>query len=285
MLLVSSSKRLESEACVMEVQGPKVVRKKLASYKGSIQEAERRTEKAKQSLQLVEKRFIRAICKKSKMEDLIRKRQMQLERAEARITSIQLKWDALVRFYEEMNVLVPGYHQSGLEDQEFDTEIAKFTEKTEKAKKKYNAGVDRERVLRDKTERARGRQIRAESALRELQEQLTSIKKRVQDLDERKLQRDARWHQMETLEAKVKRALAKAQERENTEVELEEKIIELEDQIEMYVQRKKRAISFLADRENNNPVQSWTISFWVQKSPQTTYRSSISITVGGANDT
>lgn len=269
----------------MEVQGPKMVRKKLASYKGSIQEAEGRTEKAKQSLQVVEKRFIRAICKKSKMEDLIRKREMQLERAEARITSIQLKWDALVRFYEEMNVLVPGYHQSGLEDQEFDTEIAKFTEKTEKAKKKYNAGVDRERVLRDKTERARGRQIRAESALRELQEQLTSIKKRVQDLDERKLQRDARRHQMETLEAKVKRALAKAQERENTEVELEEKIIELEDQIEMYVQRKKRAISFLADRENNNPVQSWTISFWVQKSPQTTYRSSISITVGGANDT
>lgn len=269
----------------LDIHRTSVVRKKLASFKNKIQTAGIRTEKAKLSLQVVEERFNRTTGMKSKMEDLISKRGLQLEQAETRTASIQRKWDALVRFCEEMNVLVPAYDQVGIADYQLDTKIAHFTKKTEKAEKKYKASVDRVRVLRDQIERARTRHIRAEMAARVLQQQLAVIKERVQVLEKRKLERVARKCQMEGLEAKVKQALARAQQQENMETEQEGRIIELEDKIGMYTHKKKHAFSILANRDNHKSIESWTISLWFQSSNNLlTDKSSIPISIDGANN-
>lgn len=270
-----------------QLQGTEVVRRKLASIKFKIQAAEMRAEKAKQSLAVVQERFNRTMGMKAKMEELINKRESQLDRAETRIASIHRKWNALIRFCEEISLLSPGDDHGGQLCLEFDTKTSTFTKQTEgAAEKKCQASVDRERVLRDQTERARARYIRSETTVRVLQEQLTAIKERVHILQQRKQQRDALKRQTEALQDKVNKALARAHDYENMEAELEGRIIELEDEIGMYAQKKKRASSILADRDSHKSIDSWTIALWLRRSSLITATglSSIPISIGGAKD-
>lgn len=268
----------------LDVQGTQVVRKKLASFKSKIQAAEKRTENAKQSLRVVEERFNRTMGMKAKMEELINKRDTQLDRVETRIASTHSKWNALIRFCEEINLLEPGKDHGDLASCKFNAKIASLTKQTENAEKKYQASVDRELYLRDKTERACARYIRSETSARMLHEQLTAIMERIHILEQRRLEREALKHQVEAMQGKVNQALARAHELENTEAELEGRIIELEDQIGMYTQKKKRASSMLANRDNHKSIESWTIALWLRRSSLITSPPAIPISIKGAED-
>ena len=250
----------------LDLQGADVVRRKVASFKSKIQAAEKRTEKAKQSLRVVEERCNRTMGMKTKMEQLITQRDLQLDRTQAKVTRGQQKWNALIRFCEEINRLTPGEDHGVLASEAMDRKLAKVNRQTEYTEKRYQASVDRERVLLDQTEQARERFIRSEASTRVLQEQLTAIKERVRILEQRRDERAAKKRELEALQNKVNHALARAHQFENMEAELEGKIIELEDKIEMFVHKKKRASSILADRGNQNSIDSWTIALWLPRS-------------------
>ena len=250
-----------------DVQGTtRVVRKKLATFKSKIQAADKRAEKAKEILHHVEESFNRTMGLKANLEDQICKRDSQRDRVETLIASLQSKWKALIRFREETNYTGPKEEQGGRHTREIDTKIATFTKQAKIAERKYKACVDREHALRGKTLRARERCIRSETTTRELHEQLLALQERVCVLEQRQRSRDNRALQIEVLEKKVKRTLARAQERENLEAYLENRIIDLEDQIEMYTQRKKRALSVLAERDNHKSMEHWTITLWLRRS-------------------
>ena len=251
----------------LDSHGTAVVRKKISSFKIKIQAAEKRTERAKESLNRVQESFNRTMGMKAKMEDEICKRDSQLDRVDTLIASLQGKWKALIRFREETN---NGERiketRSGQHIREIDTKIATFTKRTKIAERKYKGSVDREHALHEQTERARERCIRFETTVRGLQEQLSAIHERVCTLEQRRQSRNTRKLQMELLEGKVKRTLARAQAHENLEAELENRIIELEDQIEMFTQKKKRISSILAEKEDHKSRESWTITLWLRRS-------------------
>lgn len=270
---------------LMDVQGTDVVRRKLASFKSKIQAAEKRAEKAKQGLRAVEERCNRTIGIKTKMKQLISTRDSQLDRTQARITRVQHKWNALIRFCEEINRLTPGEDHGVLASQVMNPKLAtKVNRQTEYAEKRYQASVDRERVLLDQTEQARARYIRSEASALVLQEQLAAIKERVHILEQRKNERAAKKRESDALQNKVNHALARAHELENMEAELEGRIIELEDKIEMFVQKKKRTSSILADRDNHNSIDSLTIALWLRRSNLIASQPSIPISISGTKD-
>jgi len=248
------------------IQGTTAIRKKLATLKSKIQAADKRAEKAKESLHHVEGSFNRTMGLKAKLEDQICKRDSQRHRIETLIASLQSKWKALIRFREETNNTGPKEKHGGQHTREIDTKIATFTKQAKIAERKYKASVDREHALLGKTVRARERCTRSETSTRELHEQLLDMQERVYVLEQRQRSRNARELQIELLEDKVKRTLARAQERENLEAYLENRIIDLEDQIEMYTQRKKRALSVLAERDNHKSMEQWTITLWLRRS-------------------
>lgn len=250
----------------LDIHGTAVVRKKIASFKSKIQAADKRTERAKDSLSGVEESCNRTMGMKAKIEDQICKRDSQLDRVESLIASLQGKWKALIRFREETNSAGRKETHSGQNVREIDTMIATFAKRTIIAERKYKASADREHALLGQTERARERCIRLETSARALQEQLSAIKERVCTLEQRRQSRNTRKLQMELLEGKVKRTLARAQAHENLEAELENRIIELEDQIEMFTQKKKRASSILAEKNNHKSMESWTITVWLRRS-------------------
>lgn len=268
----------------LDVQGTDVLRRKLASFKSKIQAAEKRAEKAKQSLRVVEERYNRTMGIKTKMEQLISTRDSQLDRTQARMTTVQHKWNALIRFCEEINRLTPGKDHDVLASEAMNPKLAKVNRQTEYAEKRYQASVDRERMLLDQTEQARVRYIRSEVSARVLQEQLAAIKERVHILEQSKIERAAKKRGSEALQNKVNHALARAHELENMEAELEGKIIELEDKIEMFVQKKKRTSSILADRVNHNSIDSLTIALWLRRSNLIASRPSIPISISGTKD-
>ena len=271
---------------LMDVQGTDVVRRKLASFKSKIQAAEKRAEKAKQGLRVVEERYNRTMGIKTKMEQLISTRDSQLDRTQARITRVQHKWNALIRFCEEINRLTLGEDHGVLASQAMNPKLAtKVNRQTEYAEKRYQASVDRNRVLLDQTEQARARYIRSEASARVLQEQLAAIKERVHILEQRKNERAAKKRESEALQNKVNHALARAHELENMEAELEGRIIELEDKIEMFVQKKKRTCSILADRDNHNSIDSLTIALLLRRSNLITSQPSMPISISGTKDT
>lgn len=117
-----------------------------------------------------------------------------------------------------------------------------------------------------KTVRARERCTRSETITRELHEQLVAMQERLNVLEQQRRARNSRELQIELLEDKVKRTLARAQERENLEAYLENRIIDLEDQVEMYTQRKKRALSILGERDNHKSMEPWMITLWLRRS-------------------
>lgn len=250
----------------LDIHGTAVVRKKIASYKGKIQAADKRTEKAKDNLNRVEESFNRAMGRRTKMEDQICKRDSQLYRVETLIDNLQAKWKVLIRFREETNNGGQREKESGQNMGDIDTDLAPFTKRTKIAEEKYKASVDRELALLEQTERARERCIRLETAARGLQEQLSDIQERVCTLVQRRQSRNTRKLQMEFLEDKVKQTLTRAQVHENLEAELESRIFELEDQIEMFTQKKKRVSSILAERDNQKSMGSWTITLWLRRS-------------------
>lgn len=249
-----------------DIQGTTVVRKKLATFKSKIQAAEKRVEKAKESLHHVEESFNRTMGSKAKLEDRICKRDSQRDRVETLTASQQSKWRALIRFREETNITGPRKDHGGQYTREIDTKIATFTKQAKIAERKHKASVDREHALLGQTVRARERCTRAETTTRELHEQLFAIQGRLYVLEQQQRYRKSREVQIELLEDKVKRTLAHAQERENLEAYLENRIIDLEDQIEMYTQRKKRALSILAERDNHKSMEPWTITLWLRRS-------------------
>lgn len=249
-----------------DIQGTTVVRKKLATFKSKIQAADKRAEKAKERLHYVEKSFNRTMGLKAKLEDRICKRDSQRDRVETLIASQQSKWKALIRFREETNNTGPRKEHGGQHTGEIDTKIATFTKQAKIAERKYKASVDRERALLGKTVRARERCTRSETITRELHEQLVAMQERLNVLEQQRRARNSRELQIELLEDKVKRTLARAQERENLEAYLENRIIDLEDQVEMYTQRKKRALSILAERDNHKSMEPWMITLWLRRS-------------------
>lgn len=249
-----------------DIQGTTVVRKKLATVKSRIQAADKRAEKAKESLHHVEESVNRTIGLKAKLEDHICKRDLQRDRVETLIASQQSKWKALIRFREETNNTGTKEEHGGQHTREIDTRIATFTKQAKITEKKYKASVDREHALLRQTARARERCTRSETTTRELHEQLLAMRERVHVLEQQQRSRNSRELQVQHLEDKVKRTLARAQERENLEAYLENRIIDLEDQIEMYTQRKKRALSILADRDNHKAMEPWTITLWLRRS-------------------
>ena len=249
-----------------DIQGTTVVRKKLATYKSKIQAADKRAEKAKESLHHVEENFNRTMGLKAKLEDRICKRDSQRDRVETLTASQQSKWKALIRFREETNNTGPRKEHGGQHTREIDTKIATFTKQAKIAERKYKANVDREHALLEKSVRARERCTRAETTTRELHEQLSAMQERLYVLEQQQRARNSRELKIELLEDKVKRMLARAQERENLEAYLENRIIDLEDQIEMYTQRKKRALSILAERDNHKSMEPWTITLWLRRS-------------------
>ena len=253
----------------LDIQGAAVVRKKIASFKSKTQAADKRTEKAKESLQHVQESFNRTMSIKARMEERISKRDSQLDRVESLIASIQGKWEAFSRFRETTDSkrpVVSTETHRGKDVCEIDTRIPTFTEQTKIIERKCKACADREADLLRNTERARERRIRLETTTRALQEELTALKERVGVLEQSRQLRDTRRLQMELLENKVQRAVARAQENENLESELENRIIELEDQIEMYTQKKKRTSSILARRDSEKSIESWTVTLWLRRS-------------------
>ena len=250
-----------------DIQGTTcVVRKKLASFKSKIQAADKRAEKAKESLHHVEERFNRAVGLKAKLEDQICKQDSQRDRVETLISLQQSKWKALIRFREETSNTGPKEEHGGQHTHEIDTKIATFTKQAKIAERKYKASVDREHALLGQTVRARERYTRSETTKRELHEQLLAMQERVYVLKQRQRSRNSCELQIELLEDKVKKTLARAQQRENLEAYLESRIIDLEDQIELYTQRKKRMLSVLAERDNHKSMEPWTITLWLRRS-------------------
>jgi len=250
-----------------DIQGTTVVRKKLATFKSKIQEANKRAEKAIESLHHVEESFNRTMGLKAKLEEQICKRDSQRDRVETLVASLRSKWKALIRFREETNNTGPREEHGGQHTHEIDTKIATFTKQAKIAERKYKASVDREHALLGKTVRARERCTRSEKTTRELHEQLLAVQGRVYILEQRQRSRDNRELQSKSLQEKVKETLARAQERENFEAYLENRIIDLEDQIEMYTKRKTRALSVLAERGNHMPsMEPWTITLWLRRS-------------------
>lgn len=252
----------------LDIHGTAVVRKKIASYKSKIQAADKRTEKAKDNLNRVEDSFNRTMGRRAKIEDQICKRDSQLYRVETLIDNLQAKWKVLIRFREETNNGGQREKESGqnMGDIDTDLEIATFTKRTKIAERKYKASVDREHALLGQTKRARERCTRLETAARGLQEQLSTIQERMCTLEQRRQSRNTRKRQMEFLEDRVKQTLARAQVHENLEAELESRIFELEDQIEMFTQKKKRVSSILTERDNQKSMGSWTITLCLRRS-------------------
>lgn len=268
----------------LQVQGRNVVRKKIAAFKSNIQVAERRTENAKQSLRAVQERFNQTMEKKANLEELIHKRDTQLDRVQAEITNTQRKWNAMIRFCEEINLLVPGDYGE-LACKQVEQKLNKFIEQTKNVEKRYRASVERERDLVDQTKKSHARCIRLETSVRALQEQLTTIREGVHILEQRRREKVAMKHKTEALQEKVNQLLARAHEMENVEAELEGRIFELEDKIEMYVQKTKRASSMLADTDNHRSIDSWAIAVWLRKSNLIANPTSIrSISIGVEND-
>lgn len=250
----------------LDTKGTAVVRKKMASFKSKIQAADKRAEQAKESLHHVEESFNRTMGMKAKLEDQICKRESQRDRVDTLIASLQSKWKALIRFREETNNTGPKEAHGGQHIREIDTKIATFTKQAKIAERKYKASVDREHALLGQTVRARERCTRLETTARALHEQLLAMQERVYALEQRRQSRNTRELKIELLQDKVKRTLARAQERENLEAYLENRIIDLEDQIEMYTLRKKRALSILAGRDNHKSMEPWTITLWLRRS-------------------
>lgn len=255
----------------LDIQGTAIVRKKISTFKSKIQAADKRVERAKESLHRVEEGFNRTMGMKAKLEDQICKRDTQLDRVETLIAGMQGKWKALVRFREETNpkggpIETIIETQGGQGISEIDTRIAKLAKQTNIAQRKCKASVDREHALLAQTDMARERRVRFETTARALQEQLAAIKERVCVLEQRKQSRNARKRQTELLQGKVQRALVRARKHEDLEAEMENRIIELEDQIEMYTQKKKRASSILAERDSHKSIESWTIALWLRRS-------------------
>ena len=252
-----------------DIQSTTVVRKKLATFKSKIKAADKRAERAKESLQHVEESFNRTMGLKAKLDDQICKRDSQRDRVETLIASQQSKWKALIRFREETNCTTPKEEHGGQHIREIDTKIATFTKQAKIAERKYKASVDREHALLGQTVRARERCTCSETTASELHEQLLATQERVYILEQRQRSRNTRELQIELLEDKVRRTLARAQERENLEAYLENRIIDLEDQIEMYTKRTKRALNILsetAERENHKSMEPWTITLWLRRS-------------------
>lgn len=255
-----------------DIQGAKIVREKLATFKSKIQAADQRAGKAKERLHHVEENFNRTMCLKGKLKDQICKRDSQRDRVDILIVSQQSKWEALIRFREETNTTCstrPKEEHGAQHIHEIDTKIATFAKQAKIAERKYKASVDRKDALLRQTASAREKYSRLETTARELREQLLAMQGRIYVLEQRQRSRNALKLQVELLEEKVKRTFARAQERENLEAYLENRIIDLEDQIEMYTKRKKRAISILAEtaeRENHKSMAPWMITLYLRRS-------------------
>ena len=240
-------------------QGTEFLRKKVAGLKMRLHAADKRTKKAKESYQVVEARFSRAQRLKSKLDQEIMKREAKLERTEAMIESLFGKRAALNRFRQETNHRVPVLGRGGPTLRDIDLKIATLAEQTKNIEKKHNASVDRKRGQLQQIEKAKKRFAEAETTARALQEKLAELNCRMQILEQRRLDREVLKQRLGVAQEKVARALEKAQELENTEADLETRVIELEDQIEVFKHKGKRTSAILADRDNPKSTESWTI--------------------------
>lgn len=254
-----------------DIQGIKIVREKLATFKSKIQAEDKRTKKAKERLHHVEENFNRTMCLKAKLKDQICKRDSQRDRVEILIASQQSKREALIRFREETNTCStrPKEEHGSQHIHEIDMKIATFAKQAKIAERKYKTSVDRKDALLRQTASAREKCTRLETTARELREQLIAMQGRIYVLEQRQRSCNAPELQIELLEEKVKRTFGRAQERENLEAYLENRIIDLENQIEMYTKRKKRAISILAEtaeRENHKSMAPWMITLYLRRS-------------------
>lgn len=251
----------------LDRKGADMVRKKIATFKSKIQEAGKRTEKAKESLQLVQESFDSTRRSKARVEALISKKELQLEKVESLVDGVQRKWDALNRFLEEITSTGAELrNHSSKYVSEIDTTIASINERTKIAQRKCLACANREHELRLQTEASRERCIRLETTAMSLQEELAVLRERVEVLEQSRKLRETRKLQTEHLESKVQHAIARAQENENLESELENRIIELEDQIEMYTMKKKRTSSILEQTNGEKSIEPWTVTLWLRRS-------------------
>ena len=253
----------------LDRKGADMVRKKIATFKSKIQEAGKRTEKAKESLQLVQESFDSTRRSKARVEALISKKESQLEKVESLVDGVQRKWDALNRFLEEITSTgaeLRMENHSSKYVSEIDSTIASINERTKIAQRKCLACANREHELRLQTEASRERCIRLETTAMSLQEELAALRERVEVLEQSRKLRETRKLQTEHLESKVQHAIVRAQENENLESELENRIIELEDQIEMYTMKKKRTSSILEQTNGEKSIEPWTVTLWLRRS-------------------
>ncbi|PFX22714.1 myosin heavy chain, clone 203-like [Stylophora pistillata] len=253
----------------LDLKGADMVRKKIATFKSKIQDAEKRSGKAKESLQLVQESFNSTRRTKARVEALISKRESQLEKVESLISIVQRKWDAFNRFLEEITntrVAVSMDTRGSKDVSEIDTTIATIKERTKIAERKCITCAKREHELRMRTKTSRERCIQLETTAISLQEELAALRERVEVLQQSRKLRATRKLQMERLESKVQLAIARAQENENLESELENRVIELEDQIEMYTMKKKRTSSFLEQTNSEKSIEPWTVTLWLRSS-------------------
>ena len=257
------------ESMALDLKGADMVRKKIATFKSKIQDAEKRSGKAKESLQLVQESFNSTRRTKARVEALISKRESQLEKVESLISIVQRKWDAFNRFLEEITntrVAVSMDTRGSKDVSEIDTTIATIKERTKIAERKCITCAKREHELRMRTRTSRERCIQLETTAISLQEELAALRERVEVLQQSRKLRATRKLQMERLESKVQLAIARAQENENLESELENRVIELEDQIEMYTMKKKRTSSFLEQTNSEKSIGPWTVTLWLRSS-------------------
>ena len=218
------------------------VRAKMASLKAKIDTACKRTGTAREALAQTETRARKAAAARSKIQEQITRQEVTLARMEDLIGSLTAKKKVLDQFIADQQRVYP---LSPVKENErlLNREIKEFTEQTNNTTRKYWACIDKQRSVEGRLNDANVRIASSEKSIRALEDELGSLKRRMQTLrgsaDRRAI--------VCCLENDLIHMSAKAETSEEREAELEMTIVELEDQVEVYRARIKRISHALTD--------------------------------------